>query len=159
MGFSRNLSCDEMLSAAKEIYNYNKNDEADTTSILLTGMGEPLFNYDEVYKLYKLAFGNMMIEEFILSTSGIADKIIELANSDIDYKLCYSLHTPFDNERDELIPINRKYNIKETLDACKYYHEKKNRKISISYTLIKGVNDDESHINELIKILNEKERN
>jgi len=104
-------------------------------------MGEPLLNYNEVVEFYKKANEKFDINEFILSTSGIADKIRKIADDEIDYKLCFSLHTPFDEERSKLIPINKKYSIKECLNSCEYYHNKTNRKISISYTLLAGIND------------------
>lgn len=106
-----------MIETVEKIINDNKNDNSCTTSILLTGMGEPLLNYDEVIKFHKEASKKLDINE--------------------------------------LIPINKKYSILECLDACKYYHDKTNRKVSISYTLMDGVNDTDEHINKLISILDE----
>lgn len=154
MGYKRNIKCEEMIETVEKIIDDNKDDNSSTTSILLTGMGEPLLNYDEVVEFYKKANEKFDVNEFILSTSGIADKIRKIADDEIDYKLCFSLHTPFDEERSKLIPINKKYSIKECLNSCEYYHNKTNRKISISYTLLADINDTDEHIDELIMLLN-----
>ena len=77
----------------------------------------------------------------------------ELADLEIPINLALSLHSPYDEKRKEIMPIANAYPIKDILDACKYYIKKTNRRITIEYSLIKGVNDSEKEAKELIRLL------
>lgn len=128
------------------------------TNVVMMGMGEPLLNYDNVVPSMKLmlddnAYG-LSKRRVTLSTSGVVPMIDKLGD-DIDVSLAISLHAANDELRNELVPLNRKYNIEKLLDACKRYLAKCGdaRHITIEYTLIKDVNDQQAHAQELIALL------
>lgn len=117
-------------------------------NIVLMGIGEPLDNYDNVIRFIDLITDkdgqDMSIRNITLSTCGLVDKIIRLANDDIGINITISLHNPFDNERNKLMPIGNKYSIEEILDACDYYFKKTKRRIGFEYTVIENVNDSKN---------------
>ena len=112
-------------------------------------MGEPLHNYEEVRDFYHHAIKMLPIRHVSLSTSGVPENIIKLANDDTKYDLFFSLHSPFNEERSRLVPINKRYPLEDVLSACKYYYEKTKRKIYFEYTLIKGINDSKEDVKRL----------
>lgn len=127
------------------------------SNIVLMGMGEPLDNYDNVMRFLEnindpngINIGHRHIS---LSTCGLADRIYELANKELQITLSISLHAPNDEKRSVIMPVNKKYNIAALMKACRYYIEKTNRRISFEYTLISGVNDTEAEAKELLKLI------
>lgn len=162
LGLSRNLKSSEMLEAITKILEDEKNDGEDISNfdtVALMGMGEPLHNYNEIKEFYHQAMDVLSVRHISLSTSGITDNIIKLAEDDTNYNLCFSLHSPFNDERSELMPINKRYPLEDVIKACEYYYNKKQKdalglKIKASYLLLKDFNDSDRHIEELIKILN-----
>jgi len=116
------------------------------TNVVLMGMGEPLLNFEAAVTATNvmtedLAFG-LSKRRVTISTAGVVPAIYELAQV-TDVSLAISLHAPTDEQRDVLVPINRKYPISELLAACQHYvqHLGAHRKLVFEYTLIKGVND------------------
>lgn len=158
-GFNRHLTTAEIIGqvwiAAKRLGQSTKNRRI--TNVVLMGMGEPLANYSKVLPALKimlddLGFG-LAARRITVSTSGMIPYMYQLKH-DIDVSLAVSLHAPNDELRSELMPINKKYNIKKLLQACSdYVKDKKKAKITFEYTLIKGVNDKPEHARQLIKIL------
>lgn len=161
LGLSRNLKSSEMIDAITKILEEEKKDGEDINNfdtVALMGMGEPLHNYDEIRKFYHEAVEKFSVRHISLSTSGVTDKIMKLADDDTNFNLCVSLHSPYNNERTELIPINKRYPLEDVIKACEYYYHKKqkdslNLKIKASYLLLKDFNDSDEHIAELVKIL------
>lgn len=155
-GFNRNLTVDEIIGqlfvAQRELGESQR-----VTNVVLMGMGEPLLNFNNV-----VAATNLMLDDFAyclskrrvtLSTSGVVPALDRLAEVS-DISLAVSLHAPDDALRDELVPINRKYPIKELLAACKRYIGKENRrKVTIEYVLLEGVNDSPAQAKALAKVL------
>lgn len=162
LGLSRNLKSFEMIETITKILEDEKNDGEDISNfdtIALMGMGEPLHNYNEVKDFYHQAMKLFSVRHISISTSGVTDNIIKLAEDDTNYNLCFSLHSPFDDERSKLIPINKRYHLNEVIKACEYYYYKKQKdslglKIKASYLLLKDFNDNDEHIEQLVKILN-----
>lgn len=162
LGLSRNLKSFEMMEAIKKILEEEKKDGEDIKNfdtIALMGMGEPLHNYDEIRNFYHKAMNEFSLRHISISTSGVTDKILKLAEDDTNFNLCVSLHSPFNDERSRLIPINKRYPLDEVLNACEYYYQRKQKdalhlKIKASYLLLKDFNDSDEHIEELVKILN-----
>ena len=117
------------------------------SNIVLMGMGEPLDNFDNVMSFLDIINNplglNIGLRHVSLSTCGLADRIRELADRQLQITLSVSLHAPNDEKRSRIMPVNRRYPISELLDSCRYYIEKTNRRISFEYTLISGVNDTE----------------
>lgn len=153
-GRIRDLSSGEILS---EIMVAQKFLGERISNVVLMGSGEPLDNYDNVIKFLNLVnaeYGlNIGQRHITLSTCGIAPKMMELADLEIPINLALSLHSPYDEKRKEIMPIANAYPIKDILDACKYYIKKTNRRVTIEYSLIKGVNDSEKEAKELIRLL------
>ncbi len=115
------------------------------SNIVMMGIGEPLDNYDNVVKFLKLVNHpdglNIGYRHISLSTCGVVTGIDKLAGEELPITLSISLHASTDEKRSEIMPVNKKWNIKELLSACVRYYNKTGRRISFEYTLISGKND------------------
>ena len=127
------------------------------SSVVVMGIGEPFDNYDNIINfLYiindakGLAIGSRHIT---VSTSGLVPKILEFANIPLQINLAVSLHAPYDELRSKLMPVNKAYNIDTLMSAIKEYYSKTNRRVTIEYVMLKGVNDSESDAIKLAKLL------
>lgn len=129
----------------------------EVTNIVLMGSGEPLDNYDNVMRFLDevSAPDGLGVSErnISLSTSGLADKIRKFADSGRKVTLSVSLHSPFDETRSRLMPVNRKYNIAAVMDAAKYYFSRTGRRVIFEYTLIRGENDGDDCVKRLSELL------
>jgi len=160
-GFNRNLTAEEIIGqvwVADQRLRALYEGKSLLTNVVFMGMGEPLLNFSNVVPAVKLllddyAYG-MGKRKVTVSTSGIVPKIDELSKV-LDVSLAISLHAPNNEIRNELVPINRKYPIKELLAACKRYLSNKNRKESITfeYVMLQGVNDSEQQARQLVQLL------
>ena len=153
-GFFRNLRASEILSQIQVI---QKRENIKVSNIVLMGMGEPLDNYDNVVRFLRLVSSkdgmNIGLRHISLSTCGLVDKIYKLADEKLPVTLSLSLHAPNDKIRSQTMPISKKWNIEEVIEACKYYISKTNRRVSFEYALIAGVNDSDECAYELAKRL------
>ncbi|TJX16170.1 23S rRNA (adenine(2503)-C(2))-methyltransferase RlmN [Tissierella creatinini] len=153
-GLIRHLSPAEMVN---QVYMMEKDKGLEISNIVLMGSGEPLDNYDKVLKFIDIIHDekghNISLRNITLSTCGLVPKIYDLAKENLPITLSISLHSPFDEERMKIMPIAKRYKLKELLEACKYYGDSNNRRITFEYTLIEGVNDGEREVDELSKIL------
>ena len=127
------------------------------TSIGLMGMGEPLVNYDNVKKPIEIIMDHSGISlsrrRITLSTSGIVPEI-KKCGDDLGVNLAISLHATNDNLRNELVPINKKYDIKQLLDAVRSYARISNsRRVTWEYVMLKGVNDTAQDAKNLVKLI------
>ena len=149
-GWIRNLSPREMLD---QIYKIQEDLDVTVSNIVLMGTGEPLDNYDNVLKFLNIIHDekgqNLGYRHIALSTCGIVPKIYELADEKLPITLSISLHSPSQEKRSDIMPISKKYPISQVIDACKYYIDKTNRRITFEYTLIQGINDREADAKEL----------
>tara|TARA_Y100000034_G_C6903487_1_gene418587 strand:- start:2486 stop:3340 length:855 start_codon:yes stop_codon:yes gene_type:complete len=119
----------------------------------LMGMGEPLLNTDNVKKFFEENIND--VNGISLSTAGIPDKIKEIAYSDnLDFLLYISLHTPYDSQRDKLVPINKNWPIKDVLDAGRIYSIEKKEKTILTYMIMPNVNDTLEHARDLSLLVN-----
>lgn len=127
------------------------------SNIVMMGIGEPLDNYDNVIRFLHLVNCegglNIGYRHISLSTCGLADKILKLAEEDMPITLSVSFHCASDAGRSEIMPVNRKFGIDELLRACADYYRKCGRRISFEYTLIAGKNDSASDARLLAKRL------
>ena len=154
-GFLRNLRLSEMCGqviSAKGLLEENER----ITNIVLMGMGEPLCNLDEVLKFIRVltdpeGFG-FSSRRVTLSTAGLVPEMERLGKSS-DIKLAVSLNATTDSVRKRLMPVNRRYPIKELIKALRRYPLKKGRRITIEYVLLKDVNDSEEDARRLVKLL------
>ena len=127
------------------------------SNIVMMGMGEPLFNYDNVAKALRIVMDPEGIalsrRRITLSTAGVVP-MIERCGTELGVGLAVSLHAVRDDLRDELVPINRKYPIEALLDACRRYPGASNaRRITFEYVMLKGVNDSVSDARELVRLI------
>ena len=159
-GFARNLTTAEIIGQvwlAAQALGHERNGERRITNIVMMGMGEPLLNFDAVVPAMSvmrsdLGFG-FAAKRVTLSTAGLVPGIYRLRET-IDVALAVSLHSPLDEVRTELVPLNRKYPIAELLQACRdYVSDKHKRTVTFEYTLIDGVNDDPAQARKLVKLL------
>lgn len=127
------------------------------TNIVFMGMGEPLYNYDNVCSAIDLMMSNeglaLSRRKITVSTSGVVPKIVPLAK-DAGTNLAISLHAVTDDLRNQIVPINRKYPIKDLLEACREYQSIVNdRHIMFEYVMLNGVNDSIEDAREMIRLL------
>lgn len=162
-GLVRNLTSGEILGEVIAVNRYLLGGLADKRKIInvvLMGSGEPLDNYDNTVKFLRLVSEqngiNISQRNISLSTSGLVNKMFDLANENLSINLTVSLHSPFDEERQNIMPIAKRYKIKEILDACTNYFNKSGRRYIFEYVLIKGNNDTKRHANQLISLLKGK---
>jgi len=159
-GFNRNLTVAEIIGqvwvANRELGRDPKGDRI-ISNVVFMGMGEPLLNFDNTVKAIDLlmddfAYG-LSKRRVTVSTSGVVPALDRLRQVS-DVALALSLHAPDDRLRDELVPLNKKYPIKEVLSACKRYIEgDTRRKVTIEYVMLKGINDSLSHAKSLARLL------
>jgi 23S rRNA (adenine2503-C2)-methyltransferase len=127
------------------------------TNIVMMGMGEPLYNYENVAKALKIVMDNeglaLSRRKITLSTAGVVP-MIERCGAELGVNLAISLHAVTDELRDLLVPINRKYPIRALLDACRTYPGSSNaRRITFEYVMLKDINDSPAEARELVRLL------
>lgn len=157
----RNLEFHEIIAQiliAKDLINDWKKETRQLTNIVFMGMGEPFFNYENVSKAVKILNDNEGLDfstrRITISTSGLVPEILRCAD-ELKTNLAISLHATNDTLRTDIMAINKKYPLEELLKACKVYNQKNpNQKITFEYVMLKGVNDQDHHAYELIKIIN-----
>ena len=159
-GLVRDLSAGEILGQAicvNRRLDGGIGENRKITNIVLMGSGEPLDNYVNTVKFLKLVSAkggiNISARNISLSTCGIVPKMYALAEEKLPINLTVSLHSPFDGERAEIMPVAKKYKINDILSACSDYFEKTGRRYIFEYVLIKGKNDTLRHAEALINIL------
>lgn len=151
-GLDRNLSVGEMVeqvryAAAAMRDGEVAGEEGRLSNIVFMGMGEPLANYkrvvDTIRKITSPAPEGFGISQrnVTVSTVGLAPAIRKLADENMTVRLAVSLHTPDDELRDELVPVNNRWSVDEVLDAARYYADTSGRRVSIEYALIRDMND------------------
>ncbi|HKJ18126.1 MAG TPA: 23S rRNA (adenine(2503)-C(2))-methyltransferase RlmN [Xanthomonadales bacterium] len=159
-GFNRNLTSGEIIGqvwmAAKAL-GHERNGKRQITNVVLMGMGEPLVNFEAVAPALSvlrsdLGFG-LAAKRVTVSTAGMVPGI-DLLRETVDVALAVSLHAPQDDLREQLVPLNRKYPIRDLMAACqRYVAGKHKRSVTFEYTLIDGVNDHPEHARKLVKLL------
>ncbi|MGW4365070.1 23S rRNA (adenine(2503)-C(2))-methyltransferase RlmN [Nocardia takedensis] len=151
-GLDRNLSTAEIVDQVRAAAAALRDDEVAggpgrLSNIVFMGMGEPLANYKRVVnavrRITSPAPDGLGISQrnVVVSTVGLAPAIRKLADEDLSVTLAVSLHTPDDELRDTLVPVNNRWPVAEVLDAARYYADKSGRRVSIEYALIRDVND------------------
>ena len=115
------------------------------SNLVVMGMGEPLANYENLLKALRIMNapwgGGIGARKITISTSGLAPQIRKLAEEPLQFRLAISLHGATDATRDKIMPVNRKYPLRELTAACEYYQHERGRMITLEYVLIAGVND------------------
>ncbi|MBO2944626.1 23S rRNA (adenine(2503)-C(2))-methyltransferase RlmN [Paenibacillus sp. F411] len=156
---SRDLTSGEIVEQVMKVQLYldAAGREERVSHIVVMGIGEPFDNFQHMSNFIKvikdhkgLAIGPRHIT---VSTSGLAPKIREFADSDLHVNLALSLHAPNNELRTRIMKINRAYPLEELMPAVDYYLEKSNRRITLEYILLKGVNDQKEHALELAELV------
>ncbi len=162
-GFNRNLTVSEIIGqvwrASKIIGNFGVTGVRPITNVVMMGMGEPLLNVANVVPAMEImlddfAYG-LSKRRVTLSTSGVVPALDNLSKM-IDVALAISLHAPNDELRDEIVPINKKYNIKMLIDSVNRYLSVSNAnhgKVTIEYVMLDHVNDSVEHAHQLAEVL------
>jgi 23S rRNA (adenine2503-C2)-methyltransferase len=156
MGIDRNLTAGEIAGQvrvlARELHVLGAR-----FNIVLMGMGEPLHNYDATMKALRILGGEhglaVSSRRVTLSTVGVLPALERLATEPLMPNLAISLHATTEEQRDALVPINRKYGLKELLDACRRFPLKRRARITFEYVMIKDVNDTPADARRLVALL------
>jgi 23S rRNA (adenine2503-C2)-methyltransferase len=160
----RNLGAAEIVGqfmAARDAYGEWPSPMGETprllSTIVLMGMGEPLYNYENVAKAMRIVMDNEGIalsrRRITLSTSGVVP-MMDRCGEELGVNLAVSLHAVRDDLRDDLVPLNRKYPIAELMAACRRYPGASNaRRITFEYVMLRGVNDSEADARELVRLI------
>ena len=157
MGYKKNLTPGEIFdqyALAARVYG-----KENLTNIVYMGMGEPLLNFKATVNSLKIFTDKLTTginrKRITVSTAGIAPKIKELADTGLNVKLAFSLHSCFEDKRKKIMPINKRYSLKENIKAIKYYSEKTKTRITFEYIMLKDINDRTEDINGLTKLCSE----
>ncbi|HXC57771.1 MAG TPA: 23S rRNA (adenine(2503)-C(2))-methyltransferase RlmN [Steroidobacteraceae bacterium] len=159
-GFNSNLSTAEIVGqvmlAQKEL-GFKAGDDRLISNVVLMGMGEPLANFRNVVPAMRILLDDLGFDfsrrRLTLSTSGLVPQIYKLAEES-NVALAVSLHAPDDELRSELVPINRRHNIAELLEACWHYIDEQNgRSVTFEYVMLDGVNDSPAQARALARLL------
>ena len=152
--FARNLTSGEIV---EQLLAVERDEHIKISNLVFMGIGEPLDNYDNVVNAIKILNNqkgiNMGARHISISTSGLVPKIYKLADENMQCTLSISLHSASDKKRSEMMPINNTYNIQELMEACRYYINKTNKRISFEYALAKENNDNMQDAKDLVKLL------
>jgi len=156
-GLDRNLRASEML---EQIYSIERDLNIDIDSVVVMGTGEPFENFDNLLDFLDIITSdkgkNLSKRKITISTCGIVPKIYELADKEQPYNLAISMHSPIQKNREELIPSAKQYKIEDIVQACEYYYNKTNRRITYEYILIEGYNDSKEDKKQLISLLKDQ---
>ncbi len=157
MGLARHLTPGEIVGQVLHVTRLLRESGESLRNIVLMGMGEPLHNYEGTMSAVDILvdhLGLALAPRFItLSTVGVVPGIRRLADEDRPVQLAVSLHGATDAERAALVPAGRRWPLAELMDACRYYSEKRKRRIFFEWTLIAGKNDTPEHAHTLGALL------
>src|SRR5213076_780417 len=148
-GFTRNLRANEIVD---QIIAIERASGEKIDNIVFMGMGEPLANFDNVMRAIRIINSpwglGIGARHITVSTSGLAPQIRKLADEPLQIRLAISLHGATDEVRNQIMPINRRYNLETLLSACDYYIARKKQRLTFEYILIADVNDtdDQAHL-------------
>ncbi len=153
-GLTRNLLPSEMLD---QIYQIQKISGERVSNVVVMGTGEPLDNYENLLRFLRLLTDehglHISQRNVTVSTCGIVEKIRALADEKLQITLALSLHASGQEKRRQLMPIAYKYDLRDVLDACRYYFAQTGRRITFEYSLVGGVNDTDQDARELADLL------
>jgi 23S rRNA (adenine2503-C2)-methyltransferase len=156
MGLVRNLTAGEIAGQVRVLADA-LGMRAKRFNIVLMGMGEPLHNYDETMRALRILndeYGMALPPRRVtLSTVGLLPALERLAHEPLMPNLAISLHAPTDDVRGELVPLNKKYGVKEIIEACERFPLARRRRITFEYVLLAGVNDSAAAARRLAKLL------
>jgi 23S rRNA (adenine2503-C2)-methyltransferase len=155
MGFKRHLTSGEIVAQVLYYARQLKERGEHVTNVVLMGMGEPFHNYEATLKAIDCLNDerglNLGSRRFTISTVGLVPMIRRFADEKRQINLAISLHASEDELRSSMLPVNRKYNIAELIDACRYYVDQTGRRITFEWALIRDVNDTPEEARKLVQ--------
>ena len=156
LGFKRHLKSWEIVEQIAVVRReFRRGDRV--LNVVLMGMGEPLANYDAVVRALRLMLAaeglDLSKRRITLSTCGLLPEMIRLMNEGLDIQIAVSLNASTDEQRSRLMPINRKYPLKQLIDTCRNLPLPSRNRITFEYILLKGVNDSPEDAKRLVKLL------
>ena len=153
----RDLTLGELVG---QVLCVSKHENIRIDSIVVMGIGEPFDNFNNIKRFISVVTNHKMINigqrHLTISTCGIVPKIYEFADLETGVNLAISLHAPNNEIRDKIMNINRAYKIEELMKAIDYYIEKTNRRVTIEYIMLEGINDSDACAHELAKLVKGK---
>ncbi len=153
----RDLRLDELVGQVIAVSNYEK---IRIDSIVVMGIGEPFDNFENIKRFISVVTNNKMINigqrHLTISTCGLVPKIYEFADLETGVNLAISLHAPNNEIRDKIMKVNHAYKIEEVMKALDYYIDKTNRRVTIEYVMLAGINDSDNCAEELAKLVENK---
>lgn len=157
LGIQRNLGAreiaEQVLVVARDLAPER------VSNVVVMGMGEPFLNYNATLLALKVLNDpdgfNLAARSISVSTSGLVDKIRRYADEPEQFHLAISIHTPFEEQRKEIMPVASRHSIPEVMEAARYHVEATRRKLFFEYTLLAGVNDSREHAEALAELLDD----
>lgn len=155
--FKRDLTYEEIADQVLYFSNKLRKKGEHITHVVYMGMGEPFMNYEQVSKsidmLQETSALNIGSRNITVSTCGIIPEIKKFTDDFPQVNLAVSLHAPTDKVRNQIMPISKKYPLKDLMEACQEYTEKTHRRITFEYVMLDGINDSEKNAYELSTLL------
>ena len=153
----RDLRLSELVS---QVLCVSKYENIRIDSIVVMGIGEPFDNFENIKRFIKVVTNNKMINigqrHLTISTCGLVPKIYEFADLETGVNLAVSLHAPNDEIRDKIMKVNHAYKIEKVMEALDYYIKKTNRRVTIEYIMLEGINDSDKCAYELASLCKRK---
>jgi 23S rRNA (adenine2503-C2)-methyltransferase len=156
LGVKRNLTAGEIVGQITAVLSDRQVDlERQRVNIVFMGMGEPFLNYDNFIKAVRLLVEGVGIPEsrMTVSTSGIVPRIYDFGAEPVRPKLAISLNAPNDELRDRIMPINRKWDLAQLMQAVREFPLRHREKVTFEYVLLSGVNDEVSHARQAVELV------
>jgi 23S rRNA (adenine2503-C2)-methyltransferase len=152
-GFSRNLHAGEIV---EQLLRVEELSGEKINNVVFMGMGEPMANFDNLMRAIAIINAhwgmNIGARHITVSTSGLAPRIRDFADQPLQVRLAISLHGATDEVRQQIMPVNKKYNLATLIEACEYYHRNKKQRVTFEYILIENVNDTEEQAYALVAL-------
>ncbi|MBQ1376422.1 MAG: 23S rRNA (adenine(2503)-C(2))-methyltransferase RlmN [Lachnospiraceae bacterium] len=153
-GLSRNLKASEIL---EQVYAIERDTKERVSHVVMMGSGEPFDNYEAAVRFIRLISSekgaDLSIRNITVSTCGLTEGIRRFAEEDLPVTLALSLHAPNQALRESLMPVARRYDLQEVIEACSFYFETTHRRLTFEYALMNGINDSEACARELSELL------
>jgi len=157
MGLGRSLRSGEIVEQLLALARILREGDATVGNVVMMGMGEPFLNYDNVLEACRTMHDpdgfNLGARHIAISTAGWVPGIERLAEEPLPLRLALSLHAPTDEQREQLMPVTRRYPIERLMAACRDYRERTGRRIFVEYLLLDGVNDSDRDARRLGRLL------
>jgi 23S rRNA (adenine2503-C2)-methyltransferase len=156
-GVERNLEAGEIVAQVVEIQKYLDVDKGRVSSIVIMGSGEPFDNFNNTMKFIAIINDehtlNIGARHITVSTCGIVPRIIEFADMNLQVTLAISLHATTNAVRSTIMPVNRAYKLEKLIESIEYYNQVTNRRVSLEFGLLNGINDSEEEAKRLADLI------